>query len=229
MDTKDHVLDAVPADRAPALAKALVRYGITDGDPVSEIVKIAVDSDASRAAAAAAAKAACEAAYAVHTAVQNIQSEVATGASKAGADVRAVIETSIAGTIKTSLDQAVQSGAAALRQAAADLPKVGRENQNQIVGEWRSALASAAREHTLAGFFQRVSVNVAVLAVLVAGIFVGGVVAGMAGMTWITSANHRLVPSGFRLEVGQNGKPLCGPFAGRTVCLARPARNFPAH
>ena len=225
MDTKDHVLDAVPADRAPALAKALVRYGITDGDPVSEIVKIAVDSDASRAAAAAAAKAAGEAAYAVHTAVQNIQSEVSAGASKAGADVRAVIETSIAGTIKTSLDQAVQSGAAALRQAAADLPKIGRESQNQIVGEWRSALASAAREHAFAGFLQKLSVNITVLTLLVAGIFVGGAVSGMAGMAWITAAQHRLVPKGFRLEVGQNGKPLCGPFAGRTVCLARYARH----
>ena len=225
MDTKDHVLDAVPADRAPALAKALMKYGVTDGDPIAEIVKIAVDSDASSVAAAAAAQAAGEAAHEVHTAVQSIQSEISTGASKAGADVRAVIETSIAGTIKTSLDAAVQSGAAALRAAAADLPKVGREQQTQIVGEWRSALASAAREHAFAGFLQKLSVNIAILAVLVGGIFVGGVVAGMGGMTYIMAAQHRLVPKGFRLEVGQNGTPLCGPFAGRTVCLARHARH----
>ena len=225
MDTKDHVLDAVPADRAPALAKALMKYGVSDGDPISEIIKIAVDSDASSAAAAAAAQAAGEAAAQVKSAVQSIQSEVATGASKAGADVRAVIETSIAGTIKTSLDQAVQSGAAALRQAAADLPKIGRESQNQIVGEWRSALASAAREHAFAGFLQKLSVNIAILAVLVGGIFVGGAVSGMAGMAWITAAKHRLVPTGWRLEVGQNGQPLCGPYAGRLVCLARHARH----
>ncbi|MDA8119585.1 MAG: hypothetical protein M0Z85_05930 [Gammaproteobacteria bacterium] len=227
MDTKekDHVLDAVPADRAPALAKALMKYGVTDGDPIAEIVKIAVDSDASRAAATAAASAAGEAAAQVKSAVQSIQSEISTGASKAGADVRAVIETAIAGTVKTSLDQAVQAGAAALRQAAADLPKIGRESQNQIVGEWRSALASAAREHALAGFFQRLSVNVAVLALLVGGIFVGGGIAGMAGMEYIATAQHRLVPKGFRLEVGQNGTPLCGPFAGRLVCLARHARH----
>lgn len=222
---ENHVLDAVPADRAPALAKALMKYGVTDGDPIAEIVKIAVDSDASSVAAAAAAQAAGEAAAQVRNAVQSIQSEVSAGASKAGADVRAVIETAIAGTVKTSLDQAVQSGAAALRQAAADLPKIGRESQNQIVGEWRSALASAAREHAFSGFLQRLSVNVAVIAVLVGGIFVGGVVSGMAGMTWITAAKHRLVPAGWRLEVGQNGRPLCGPFAGRLVCLARHARR----
>ena len=225
MDTRDHVLDAVPADRAPALAKALMKYGVSDGDPISEIIKIAVDSDASSAAAAAAAQAAGEAAAQVKSAVQGIQSEVSAGASKASADVKAVIETSIAGTIKTSLDQAVQAGATALRQAAADLPKIGRESQNQIVGEWRSALASAAREHAFAGFLQKLSVNVAILVVLVGGIFVGGVVGGMAGMTWITSAKHRLVPPHWRLEVGQNGQPLCGPLAGRLVCLARHARH----
>ena len=216
---RDLALASVPANLREPLLTLAAQHGITTpDDPFWTIAGAAAN-------AMAAAGAAGEAAYAVHTAVQSIQAEVATGASKAGADVRAAIETAIAGTVKTSLDQAVQAGAAALRQAAADLPKIGRENQNQIVGEWRSALASAAREHAFAGFLQKLSVNVAVLVVLVAGIFVGGAVSGMAGMAWITAAQHRLVPKGFRLEVGQNGQPLCGPFAGRDVCLARPARH----
>lgn len=216
---RDLALDSVPAAlREPLLTIAAQHHITVPDDPFWTIA-------AATANGMAAAQAAGEAARAVHTAVQSIQSEVATGASKAGADVRAVIETSIAGTVKTSLDAAVQAGAAALRAAAADLPKIGRESQNQIVGEWRSALASAAREHAFAGFLQRLSVNVAVLAVLVGGIFVGGGIAGMAGMAWITSAKHRLVPAGWRLEVGQNGQPLCGPYAGRLVCLARHARH----
>lgn len=225
MDTKekDHVLDAVPADRAPALAKALMKYGVTDGDPIAEIVKIAVDSDASRVAAAAAASATGEAAVQVRTAVQGIQAEVSSGAAKAGADVRAVIESAIASTINTTIDGATRAGADVLRQAAADLPKIGRENQDRIVQEWRSALAQAAREHALAGFLQKLSVNIAVLAVLVGAIFVGGLAAGGGGMEAIIRAQHRLVPAGWVLEVGTDGKPLCGPLAGHDVCLARKA------
>ena len=223
MDTKDHLLDAVPADRAPALAKALMKYGVTDGDPISEIVKIAVDSDASRVAAAAAASATGEAAVQVRTAVQGIQAEVSSGAAKAGADVRAVIESAIASTINTTIDGATRAGADVLRQAAADLPKIGRENQDRIVQEWRSALAQAAREHALAGFLQKLSVNVVVLAVLVGAIFVGGLAAGGAGMEAFMRAQHHLTPPQWRLLVNQKGQPLCGPLAGRHVCLVHKA------
>jgi hypothetical protein len=174
-----------------------------------------------------------DAATAAHVAGQHVQTLASeTGkipdliyqsAAKASADVKAAIETSIAGTVNASVATAAQAGADALRQAAADLPKVAQAEQGRIVQEWRSALASAAREHALAGFLQKLSVNIAVLAVLVGAIFVGGLAAGGGGMEAIIRAQHRLVPAGWVLEVGTDGKPLCGPLAGHDVCLARKA------
>ncbi len=216
---RDTALESLPPEQREALLRKASDLGVHGADDIVWALAASVID------ATLAAQVAGQHVQTLTSETGKIPDMIYQGASKASADVKAVIEASIAGTVKTSLDQAVQAGATALRQAATDLPKIGRESQNQIVGEWRAALASAAREHAFSGFLQRLSVNVAVITVLVAGIFVGGVVGGMAGMTWITSAKHRLVPAGWRLEVGQNGQPLCGPFAGRDVCLARPARH----
>ena len=216
---RDIALAAVPLDlREPLLTLAIEHHIANADDPFWTIA-------AAMANALAAAKAAGDAARETGTAIAGIRDEVYQGAAKASADVKAAIETSIAGTIKTSLDQAIQAGAAALRQAAADLPKIGRESQNQIVGEWRAALASAAREHAFFGFLQRLSVNILALTLIVAGIFVGGLVAGGAGIEFVIAAKHRLVPTGYRLLVAPQGKPECGALVGHTVCLARRARH----
>lgn len=211
---RDLALNSVPAAlREPLLTLAAQHHITTPDDPFWTIA-------AATANAMAAAHAAGEAATQVRTVVQGIPREVYDGAAKAGTDIKAIIEASISGTVKASLDQAVTAGAATLRQAAADLPKVGRENQNAIVGEWKSALADAARRHTWAGFFQKLSVSVLLAAFLVGGVFVGGVATGGWGMLRILSATHRVTPHGWRLDVGKNGQPLCGPLAGRSVCLA---------
>ncbi len=212
---RDLALDSVPAAlREPLLALAATHHITTPDDPFWTIA-------AATANALAAAQAAGEAAGTVKAAVQGIPSAVADGAAKATADVKAVMETAIANTVTTSLNAAVTAGAATLRQAASDLPKVGQENQARIVGEWKEALADAARRHTWTGFLQRLSVNVALASLLVSGVFVGGVFVGAKGTLYVASAKHRITPSGWVLEVGQNGKPLCGSFSGRTVCLAR--------
>ena len=143
------------------------------------------------------------------------------GAVKASGDIKGTMETAIASTIQSTLDVAVQSGATVLRQAAADLPKIGRDNQDRIVSEWRAALTDAARKHTWAGYFQRLSVSIALAAVLVGALFVGGVAAGGWGIGRLLIAAHRVTPHGWRLEVGKNGKPLCGALAGHQACLAR--------
>ena len=216
---RDLALNSVPpALREPLLTLAAQHHVTTPDDPFWTIA-------GATANAMAAAQAAGEAATSVQAAVQGIPSAVADGASKAGLDVKAIMETAIANTVTTSLDAAVTAGAATLRQAAADLPQIGRDNQAAIVGEWKGALADAARRHTWAGFFQRLSVSALLAALLVAGIFVGGVATGGWGMVRILSATHRVTPHGWRLEVGANGKPLCGPLAGRSVCLARHARK----
>ena len=212
---RDLALNSVPAAlREPLLTLAAAHHITTPDDPFWTIA-------AATANAMAAAQAAGEAATQVRTAVQGIPAAVADGAAKASADVKATVEAAIASTITTTLNTAVQAGAATIRQAAADLPKIGRENQNQIVGEWKAALVDAARKHTWAGYFERLSVSVLLAAVLVGGVFVGGLATGGWGMGRLLIAAHRVTPSGWTLEVGQNGKPLCGPLAGRFVCLAR--------
>ena len=210
---RDLALNTVPAAlREPLLTLAAQHHITTPDDPFWTIA-------AATANAMAAAQEAGEAASRVQTAVQGIQAEVSSGAAKAGADVRAVIESAIAGTISTTIDGATRAGADVLRQAAADLPKIGRENQDRIVQEWRSALASAAREHAFSGFLQKLSVNITALAVLVVGLLIGGAVAGAGGMEYFLNTQHHLTPPQWRLLVNQKGQPLCGPFAGRHVCL----------
>ena len=216
---RDLALNSVPnALREPLLTLAAQHHITTPDDPFWTIV-------AATSNAMAAAQAAGEAATRVQASVQDIPSAIADGAAKAGTDVKAIIEASISTTVRTSLDQAVTAGAAALRQAAADLPKVGQENQARIVGEWKSALAGEARRHTWSGFLQRLSVSITLAAVLVCAVFIGGVFAGGKGILYVVSAKHRLTPHGWQLEVGSDGKPLCGPLAGRQVCLARRVRR----
>lgn len=216
---RDVALNSVPAAlREPLLTLAAQHHITTPDDPFWTIA-------GATANAMAAAQAAGEAAARVRSAVQEIPSAIADGTAKASMDVKVVMETAIANSVTTSLNAAVTAGAATLRQAASELPKVGREHQERIVGEWKAALTDAARRHAFAGFLQRLSVSVMLAAVLVGGIFVGGVVTGAWGLSRLLAADHRITPHGWQLEVGQNGQPLCGPLAGRDVCLARRARH----
>ncbi len=215
---RDAALAAVAPERRETLLRTASDLGVhgTD-DIVWSIVASVINANA-------AAQAAGDAAHEVGASVATIRNEIYQGAAAASADVKASIETAIAGTVNTAVSSAAQAGADALRKAAADLPSVARQEQGRIVQEWRSALASAARDSTFAGFFQRLSINIGLLIVLIAAIFLGGVFSGAVSIRYIMAAQHRLVPSGWRLDVGKNGKPLCGGLAGRTVCLARRTR-----
>ena len=211
---RDLALNSVPVTlRESLLMLAAQHHILAPDDPFWTIA-------AATANALAAAQAAGEAATDVQAAVQGIQKQVYDGAAKASADVKAVLEASITGTVHASVAAAAQAGADALRKAASDLPAVARQEQDRIVQEWRLALADAARKNAFAGFFQRLSVNVVALAALVAGLLIGGAVAGAGGMEYFLNTQHYLTPPTWRLLVNQKGQPLCGPFAGRDVCLA---------
>lgn len=215
---RDQVLASLPPDlHAQVLANAADAGIIHKDDATWQIVRDII-------AANAAARAAGDAVQQVRAAIGTIQTEIYQGAAKAAADVKATIEASIMGTVNTSVAAAASVGADALRKAAADLPAIARQEQGRIVQEWRSALASAARDSALAGFFQRLSINIGLLVVLITAIFLGGAFSGAVGIRYIMAAQHRLVPKGWRLEVGKTGRPLCGGLAGRTVCLARRPR-----
>ena len=216
-NARDAALASLPQDQREALLRKASDLGVHGTDDVVWALAASV----------------IDAATAAHVAGQHVQTLASeTGkipdliyqsAAKASADVKAVIETSITGTVHTSIAAAAQAGADALRQAASDLPAVARQEQGRIVQEWKSALASAAREHAFSGFLQKLSVNITVLAVLVVGLLIGGAVAGAGGMEYFLNTQHYLTPPTWRLLVDQKGKPLCGPFAGRHVCLVRKA------
>ncbi len=200
--------------REPLLTWASENQITTPNDPFWPLATALVNG-------LAASQAAGDAARQVGTAIGTIQTEIYQGAAKASADVKAAIETSITGTVNASVAAAAGAGADALRQAAKDLPAMARAEQGRIVQEWRSALADAARKNAFAGFFQRLSVNVIALTIITAGIFIGGVVSGGAGIETIMRAQHRLTPPRWRLLVNQAGVPECGALGTRTVCLAR--------
>ena len=216
---RDAALESLPPEMREALLRKASDLGVHGTDDVVWALAASVID------ATLAAQIAGQHVQTLTTETGKIPTLIYQGAVKASADIKGAMETAIAGTIKTSLDAAVQTGAATLRQAAADLPKVGQEHQDVIVGEWKAALATAARTQAFAGFFQKLSVSVLLAAILVGGIFIGGVFAGGRGMVYVMMAKHRLTPSGWQLEVGSNGKPLCGALAGRDVCLARHVRK----
>lgn len=219
---RDLALNTVPAAlREPLLMLAAQHHITTPDDPFWTIASATAN-------AMAAAQAAGEAAISVQTAIQGIPGEIYDGAAKAADDVKTTIETSIVGTVNASVQAAAQAGANALRQAASDLPAVARAEQDRIIQEWRTALADAARKNAFAGFFQRMSVNVVALSILIVGIFIGGLVSGAAGIAVIMRAQHRLAPPGWRLLVNQVGIPECGALGTHMVCLAHktpPRRN----
>lgn len=216
---RDTALATVGPEHREALLRKASDLGVhgTD-DVVWALVASVID-------ATAAAQAAGDAAAATASSVASIKDEIYQGAAKASADIKATIETSIAGTVNASVATAAQAGADTLRQAAKDLPAVARAEQGRIVQEWQSALADAARHNAFAGFFQRLSVNVVALTLIIGGIFIGGVVSGGAGIEVIMRAQHRLTPPRYRLLVDQRGKPECGALEGHTVCLARNAKR----
>ncbi len=216
---RDQTLASLPLDLHAKVLTNAADAGITHKDDAAwQIVR---DIIAANAAAAAAGTAATS----VHDDISQIGVIIYQSAAKAATDVKATLETSITGTVNTAISSAAQAGADALRKAAADLPAMAHAEQGRIVQEWKSALAQAARNNAFAGFLQRISVNITALAVIVGGIFVGGVLSGGAGIEFIMSAQHRLTPPGWRLLVDQKGKPECGALAGHAVCLARKAKH----
>ncbi len=218
-NVRDAALASLPQDQREALLRRASDLGVHRADDVIwALVASVVD-------AATAAHVAGQHVQALTSETGKIPDLIYQSASKASADVKAVIETSIAGTVHSSVATAAQAGADALRKAAADLPKVAQVEQGRIVQEWKSALASAAREHAFSGFLQKLSVNITALAVLVVGLLIGGAVAGAGGMEYFLNTQHYLTPPTWRLLVDQKGKPLCGPLAGHQVCLVHKAQR----
>lgn len=227
--TLDHALDSLPPDRAAAAAKLMVRYGVSEHDPAVALVAAVLDADAARAAAATAAQAAAEAAEKVTAATAQIPSTIYDNTVKAASDVRGIIgqEVKERGVelgqgLTAAIRAAADSGAAALRAAAADLPQVAAANQDAIVQEWRAALASAAKDEARGALVARMarSWGVVMLSLLLAAS------AGAAGMWGVARLTGHLTPWADPLATTVAGAPNCGLLRGQDgitygVCLTQ--------
>ncbi|MHB1950368.1 MAG: hypothetical protein ACYCQK_02700 [Acidiferrobacteraceae bacterium] len=227
--TLDHVLDSLPPDRAAAAAKLMVRYGIAEHDPAIVLIAAVLDADAARTASAAAAQAAGEAAIAVKEHASKIPDAIYAGTVRAGADLTSLLGKEVRDRgielgqgITAAIQSAADTGAAALKQAAADLPGVAAAKQDAIVQDMRIAVAAAARDEARGALAARMarSWGMVVLSLaLAAGI-------GAGGMWAAARLSGHLTPWADPLQFTSAGVPNCGALRGTDgreyrVCLTR--------
>ncbi|MDA8390867.1 MAG: hypothetical protein M0Z76_09095 [Gammaproteobacteria bacterium] len=133
---------------APAIARIATRYGITEGDPAWVLTLAVRDATAAGVVAA-------EAAGRIEAATREVADQVFRQAQRAGQDIAATAATAIetktleAGqALVTVINHAAQSGATALKAAAVGLPAAANAQRDQILAEWRAALAATAAQES---------------------------------------------------------------------------------
>ena len=159
-NTINQALDQMPTERSIATAKAMLRYGVKEGDPLIEVVRIAVDADASQAAAVGAAAAAGEAATAVRSGIEKIPDQIRSSTIAAGNDLAATVGAAgkkimeeseqraadVTAKTEAAITKATQAGSGALRAAMQGLEAAAKSRQGQIVETWQAALSRAAEK-----------------------------------------------------------------------------------
>lgn len=226
--TLSNILDKLPPDKAVATAKAMMHYGVRDGDPTVTMIDIAIDTNAARQASTAAAQAAGDAAGSVKTETQKIPDLIYQSTIRAGADLRAVVgqEVRAAGTevgqaVTAAIQSAATVGADALKQAASELPQRAKENQDDIIRGWKSLLAVAVRDEARGALARRMAGGWGM--VVLSLLFASGVGAG--GMWAAARMTGHLTPWSYPLALTPAGAPQCGllrAVPGQRVCLVRP-------
>ncbi len=216
----DRALDKLPQDRAVATARALLRHGVSEQDPVAEIIDIAIDADVARQAAAAAATSAADAAGRIEAATKSIGDDIYKQALKAGSDVQGVIKATLhAEVVKTgkSLLQAIQraadSGAQKIEQASAGLDDAARQQQQATLRQWKADLAATAKNETKARY-ARSWLAIAVTILLTLGLGAGLMFSGLYYA-------RKILPWNWTLRVGNNGRTCGTNKAGIPYCLSR--------
>ncbi|MHB1527828.1 MAG: hypothetical protein ACYCXT_00090 [Acidiferrobacteraceae bacterium] len=161
----------------------------------------------------------------VRDAVVQIPDVILKQTTAAGADLRGQVRAAgieLGQGITAAIQSAATSGAAALKKAAADLPAAAAANQDEIIKEWRAALANAARDEARGALARRMARSwgmVLMSLVLAAAIGAGGTLAA-ARLT------GHLTPWAYPLMSTPAGAPDCGLIRGvggapMLVCLTR--------
>ena len=234
--TLSHILDKLPPDKAVATAKALLHYGVHDGDPTVTLIDIAIDTNAARQACTEAAQAAGEAAVEVKAQITAIPDAIYRGAVHAGEDLRSQVTaagqavaaalTARGEVLRQGLTDviaaAATAGGAELEKAVAGLSKAAEARRDELVQEMQGAAAAAARDQIRAEVIGKAARSSSMIA---AGLVVFMVLGAAAGLGAARLTGH-LTPWRIHLAVNAAGVPNCGVIVGSDahmykVCLTR--------
>ncbi|MHB1516417.1 MAG: hypothetical protein ACYCVY_12075 [Acidiferrobacteraceae bacterium] len=220
---RDEALASVVPELHAKLLTTAADLGVTNNqDATWLMVRDILNANAAAAAAGAAAKA-------VESETMKIPEAIYRGTIQAGSELRAVVGAEVRERgvelgqgITAAIRAAADTGAAALKQAATDLPSIAAAQQDAIVQDWRAALSAAARDEArgaLAGRMAR-SWGMVFLSLLLAAVL------GAAGALGAARLTGHLTPWSDQLRIGPTGAPMCGVLRGQDgvvygVCLTR--------
>lgn len=209
---REKMLAALPQEAHTAFLRLALDAGINNPED-------AAWGDVALAyAASVSAAAATEAASSVKAETRKIPDSIYSSTVRAGADLKAVVGAEVrsagvevGGAITAAIQSAAATGAATLKQAAADLPGVAQKQQEAIISEWRAALADAARDEAHGRLASRMawswgSVMLSLFTVAALGV---------GGTLWAVRALHMLAPTGTRTWQISGGVEIEVPPAAR--------------
>ena len=227
--TLGNLLDKLPPDKAVATAKALLHYGVHDGDPTVTLIDIAIDTNAARRASTEAAQAAGEAATTVKEQIGKIPDTIYRGAVRAGEDLASQVAAALTARgevlrqgLTDVIAAAASAGGAQLEQAVASLGQAAESRRDELVREMQVAVAAAARDQIRAAVIGKAARSWSMIA---AGLVVFMAFGAAAGLGAARLTGH-LTPWGVQLATTPTGQPACGTLRGRRgrvyeVCLTR--------
>ena len=227
--TLGNLLDKLPPDKAVATAKALLHYGVHDGDPTVTLIDIAIDTNAARRASTEAAQAAGEAATTVTEQIGKIPDTIYRGAVRAGEDLASQVAAALTARgevlrqgLTDVIAAAASAGGAQLEQAVASLGQAAESRRDELVREMQIAVAAAARDQIRAAVIGKVARSWSMIA---AGLLVFMAFGAAAGLGAARLTGH-LTPWTVQLATTPTGQPASGTLRGQRgrvyeVCLTR--------
>ena len=217
----DQVTDTLAGKDATALLKIANQYGVDHNDPLWSAVLILLGSQKAAAETAlAAAK--------LETAGTDLGAKIFDQTTKAGNELKTVLLDAATKTgtafvqkitagIVAAIDKPVTKGVQQITEAAGGLDAAAQAQRAAILAEWRkdlvsAAQAEAAKRSSLAAATSWISVLVTCIVFLVGG--------AVIAHEYEAYTSH-LLPSGYTLDILQNGKPNCGwvPAVRGFVCV----------
>ena len=234
--TLGNILDKLPPDKAVATAKALLHYGVHDGDPTVTMIDIAIDTNAARLASTEAAQAAGEAASTVTEQIGKIPDTIYRGAVRAGEDLASQVTAAgqaVAATLTARgevlrqgltdvIAAAATAGGAQLEKAVAMLGATADARRDELVREMQVAVAAAARDQIRAAVIGKAARTWSMIALSLVVFMAFGAAAGLGAARLM----GHLTPWTVQLATTPTGQPACGTLRGKRgrvygVCLTR--------